>query len=588
MERFKNTKAPPILILTFFTFLMFVFSCSPDLEPDENSEAANAVANFKSVLKELVKGAPIHAANGINIGPDGNLYIASFLGQEIVVLDKQNGTILNRLKTESGVLGPDDLVFGPDGSLYWTDIVAGEVGRMTPDGVITKQLVSQGVNPITFSPEGRLFVALDFLGDGLFELDPNLVDPPRPIITASPGNPFPLGFLNAFEFGPDGLLYGPLFAAGLVVKVDVGNPGDPPSTDPFNDGTVQVISGGYFNPAAAKFGPDGLLYVVDQSGGLFQIDIQTGEKTLFETYQPGLDNMVFDTDGTLYISNNDHGWVAEILPSRQARIISDGGIIAPQGLAVFQGPNNNDAVFVADHFNLRNINGSSGQEDAIYKGYLVPQGPESLVIPMNLTADGDNLIVSSYFSGSVQIVNPQNGEVLQVFPMAAPIDVIPFQNDILATDIGLGGLAWASNNNVIIPVDNANFFLPSGLATDGDTVWMADWGSGIVWQIDFNGSTPETPFPVATGLSNPEGLTYDGEGRLLVVESGAGRLSRIDLSNGSVTEITSGIGCSEPATVPFLPPVYLFDDVEMGPSGDVYVSGSGDGVVYRIRANKLN
>jgi len=38
-----------------------------------------------------------------------------------------------------------------------------------------------GANPITFSRDGRLFVARDFFGKGLYELDPDGVKSPRPI-----------------------------------------------------------------------------------------------------------------------------------------------------------------------------------------------------------------------------------------------------------------------------------------------------------------------------------------------------------------------------------------------------------------------
>ncbi|MBT8259123.1 MAG: hypothetical protein KJO49_11665, partial [Bacteroidia bacterium] len=254
-----------VIKFIFLTVLSLSISCSSDklLEADEDlvTESKNPI------LKTLVKGAALKAANGIEVGPDGNLYISSVNGQEIVVMDKNSGKIINRFGPESGVLGPDDLVFGPDGTLYWTDLLTGFVGRMTIDGqILGYQEVAPGVNPIAFSPDGRLFVALDFLGDGLYELDPNLIDPPRVIIEASEGNPFPLGFFNSFDFGEDGLLYGPLFAAGLVIAVDVGEPGDPISTNPFADGIAQVIAGGFENPAATKFGPDGLLYVLDQTG----------------------------------------------------------------------------------------------------------------------------------------------------------------------------------------------------------------------------------------------------------------------------------------------------------------------------------
>ncbi len=208
-----------------------------------------------TVIRELVTGAPLHAADGIIVGPDGNLYTTSAFGQEIVVMNPRNGRLLRRLGMELGVEFPDDLIFGPDGSLYWTSIISGEVGRMDPDGVVTKQFVAPVVNPITFSPDGRLFVGLCFYDDGLYELDPQLVAPPRPIIEATPENPYPLGPLNGFDFGPDGRLYGPLVAAGMVVSIDVGQRGDPPSPIPWADGTIQVVVTGLTEPLAVKFDP---------------------------------------------------------------------------------------------------------------------------------------------------------------------------------------------------------------------------------------------------------------------------------------------------------------------------------------------
>lgn len=53
------------------------------------------------------------------------------------------------------------------------------VGRLGADGSMRSQMVDVGVNPIVFSSDGRLFAALAFLGDALYELDPNLIEPPR-------------------------------------------------------------------------------------------------------------------------------------------------------------------------------------------------------------------------------------------------------------------------------------------------------------------------------------------------------------------------------------------------------------------------
>ena len=85
-------------------------------------------------------------------------------------MDPRTGKILDRLGPALGVETPDDVTFGPPGSTYendifWTALFTGEVGRLTPDGTkITAGQVFPGVNPITFSDDGRLFVAHDFFG----------------------------------------------------------------------------------------------------------------------------------------------------------------------------------------------------------------------------------------------------------------------------------------------------------------------------------------------------------------------------------------------------------------------------------------
>ncbi len=99
----------------------------------------------------------MHGANGIIFDAQDRLHIASVAGREIVVMDQESGEILDRIGPDRGVEGPDDLIFAADGTLYWTSILTGEVGRLSPDGEKSGQSVSPGVNPITVSDDGRLF-----------------------------------------------------------------------------------------------------------------------------------------------------------------------------------------------------------------------------------------------------------------------------------------------------------------------------------------------------------------------------------------------------------------------------------------------
>lgn len=609
------------LKFAILALLFLAWSCSTDspLEAEQNPEALNArsknkndIKSANASLKTLAKGSVPGMSNGIDVGPDGFLYAGSVVEQTINVINKNNGRIVNRISER--VTGPDDLVFGPegspyDGSLYWTDLLTGEVGLLKPDGEIKKQLFAGGVNPIAFNDENRMFVALDFQGDGLYEFDPELVDPPRPIIECpsflETGVPC-LGFFNSFDFGPDGRLYGPLFAFNLIIAVDVGGPNDPPLTGDFGNGfngAVEILAGGpggtpgtFSNPAATKFGPDGLLYILDQSGSLFTLDIDTGQLTTITTsLGRGLDNMVFDADGSLYMTNNDEGWVAEILlPSGQARILSPGGMIAPQGLAVMAGPNNQDIVFEADLFSMREFNGTNGQETGVYKGSIVPvPGVLSLTLPQNVSAAGSDLIISSFFSSTVQVWNPTDGVTADfASQVAAPLDAVRLNSgEIIVSDIGIpegsgGGIYRMSDDAQILLFWGA----ASGLATDGEKVWAADWGAGVIFEINFE-TEPPTSAPVVFGLSGPEGITLDNEGRLLVYETGGPlggdpKVIRIDLKTGDETTIADGL---EPKAggIPGFPPQWLFDNVAVGPSGDIYITGGASNSILKIPQNKV-
>jgi sugar lactone lactonase YvrE len=566
------------LNLSAFVILFTLYSCD---KVEVSSKEGNDVKNVDYNVKEISTGANTHGVNGITIGADGNLYIASFLAKEILVMNKQNGKIVNRIGFDKGVKSPDDLVFGPDGSLYWTDILLGEVVRRTPAGVTSRQFVASGVNPITFSKDGRLFVARDFTsGDGLYEVDPNLLNPPRALIASTPANLFPLGWMNSFDFGSDGRLYGPLFLAGMVVSVDVGAPGAPFSSSPWTDGTISVLATGFKWPVAAKFNPAGILHVLDQTGEVFKIDTKTGAKSLFITLQEGLDNLVFDADGTMYVSNADFGWITEVKPGGQTRVISKGGMISPMGVAVLPGSNSQDALFVGDLFRLRELDGNNGKEMSVEKGHLLPE-PKKLTTPFSVSADGNKLVVSSWFNSLVQVWDPATKTVIQEYSMPVPINAIRFKNDLVVVDLGLGGVVRASDKSMILPINNTTVFAPGGLATNGELLWVADWGTGTIWQISFIGNTPNAPVAVANGLMKPEGLALDQDGSLLVVETGASRLSRVNLSTGEIKPIAEGLKLGQPALDGF-PPTWTFDGVAVGKSGKIYVSGFEKNIIYSI------
>ncbi|HRE03689.1 MAG TPA: hypothetical protein PLV68_20505, partial [Ilumatobacteraceae bacterium] len=69
-----------------------------------------------------------------------------------------------------------------------------------------------------------------------------------------------MGGLNGFDFGQDGLLYGPLWFKGEIVAIDVAK------------AEMTTVARGFRIPAAVNFNSTGTLYVVDTALGHFDPD----------------------------------------------------------------------------------------------------------------------------------------------------------------------------------------------------------------------------------------------------------------------------------------------------------------------------
>lgn len=538
---------PLISILVMATLLLS--ACQPIMTPAPETAAPLLQAEV------FATGAPLHSANGVYFGPDGNLYIASVGGKEIVVMDPESGAVLKRLGQEVGVTSPDDLTFGPDGSLYWTNLMTGEVGRLAPDGTATSQQVALGVNPITFSDDGRLFVALDFLGDALYELDPDLIEPPRILAEQ-------LGFFNAFDFGPDGYLYGPLYARGQFIRMDV-------NADPV---TIEPVADGFGLPAAAKFDAQGRLHMLDQATGtVTQLNLETGERSVIATLPPGIDNLAFDAQGRIFVTHNSQAYVFEVMADGTVRTVSPGGMTGPAGVAVVvqQGV---ETIYTASVMALNPFDAQTGQPEEFVERNAVTVAPA-----------GENLVLTSWFANVVEIWNPATGESIAAYhDFAVPLNAIRFQGDLIVAELGTASVlrvngADATQRTPLI----TNMAVPVGLAATDDDLWVGDFATGQVVQLVADGEALGKPVIVATGLAGPEGLAVTDDGRLLVVESGAQRLAAINLATGQVTPIVEGLALGASGW-PNMPPTATFNGVAVDTAGTIYVTGDIDNVLYRL------
>src|SRR6266508_3765350 len=418
----------------------------------------------------LARGAALHGANGVMFDRHDRLHIASVAGREIVVMDPQTGAILDRLGPAQGVEGPDDLTFGPDGALYWTSFFTGVVGRRAPDGTVgTVAQLPPGVGAITFSDDGRLFVAVSFpdAADALYEVDPNGANPPRLVAEQ-------LGGLNAMDWGSDGFLYGPLNFRGQVVRIN----GD--------TGAVAPVADGFGLPTAAKFDSRGRLHVVDQlSGKVVRVNVATGRKAVVARLTPGLDSLAFDSRDRLFVSSFQDGFIAEVTADGEVRMVSGGGMILPGGVAALPRGRDGESVFVADLFSLREFDARTGRQRRVERGFT---GYSQLISPVFTVApDGDRLLLSSSFANAVQLWDPATHAAVATYTgFAVPLNAIRFQGDLVVAELGSGSVLRARGAN---PTERATLAtglgVPAGLAGWCGSIWQpaasARWRTGWRW-----------------------------------------------------------------------------------------------------------
>ncbi|HEX5643826.1 MAG TPA: SMP-30/gluconolactonase/LRE family protein [Thermoleophilia bacterium] len=533
------------------------------------TQATIAVGSPGVVSKVLVRGAPIHGANGMAINAQGRIYVGSVFGREIVIVNSRTGRIVDRLGPDDGFNGADDVTFGPDGSLYWTDILAGKVGRLESNGTMTMQDVAPFVNPITFSADGRLFVAQAFFGAGLYELDPELADPP---VLRMPGSAVPpfLDQFNGFDFGPDGKLYAPHPFLGTIVRIDV------------DTWTEEIVADGLPFPVALKFNAKGKLYAALQnSGDVVRVFRATGKTRVVARLQPGLDNLAFDARDRMFVSHAGNGRIWRILPSGQPRRLIRGGLVAPGGIAVmrYQEPAVHDRLFVADGWEIKKYDGRNGRAEGVIRQSFT--GP-SIIAALTASSDGRYLILTSWLDAAVQVWDPVTSTEVGLWTdILGPLNAIRFGEDLVIADLATSSVILQTPAGLRTTLAGP-LVVPTGLAAKGGDLWAADWAAGVVYQLVDDGVNLPAPVAVATGLNQPEGLAVDRDGTLLVVEAGAGRLTRIDPATGAKTLVRGRLALGAPGA-PGMPPTWFFNGVAVGGRGDIYVTGDKTDVVYRIK-----
>ncbi len=217
---------------------------------------------------------------GINFGPDGTLYCVDIYRGNVCIMPPRGE--LEVLVHTGG--GPNGSRFGPDGKLYVADKGLRAILRVDPQ-TGSWELVADGY-------EGRPFLGpndLCFDADGtLYFTDPMGSNPSNPIgcvYSLSPRGELRrvaagLAFPNGIAVTPGG---GELLVAethtGILHRYSLQQDGTVLEVEPLAklSPASDESSGQECGPDGIRFGPDGLLYVAHFGAGVVRVLTQEGE-----------------------------------------------------------------------------------------------------------------------------------------------------------------------------------------------------------------------------------------------------------------------------------------------------------------------
>ena len=510
-------------------------------------------------VTRLVPGSAFHGVHGLGIDKSGRLFAGSVAGAALYEVDRANGTAKIAIPTPEGMA--DDIAFAPDGTMAWTGFLTGDLYARKDDGPI-KKLASglAGINSLAYRKDGRLYATTVFLGDALYEIDVEGVKPPRKIMEK-------MGGLNGFEFGPDDMLYGPLWFKGQVAKIDV------------DKAELTVVADGFKVPAAVNFDSKGNLWVVDTAlGQLVRVDPKSGTKKMVAQLKPSLDNLAIDDKDHIFVSNMADNGIQEVDPDTgAAKQVISGKLALPGGIGVVS-DGDKDTIYVADVFAYRTVDGATGE---VSEPARMHADGVTLEYPMSATAKGDDVILSSWFTGTVQVIDRKTGKTKEMMHgFKAPHDAIRLgDGSFLVNELGTKSLVRVQGEHGDIRTPIIGLLEgPVGMVqASSSAVYITEAFSGTVSKIETNG----VKAVVAKDLKMPEGIALTPDGKLVVAEVGARRIVQIDPANGTVTEIAANLPIGL-AGAPGGLPTNIPTGVGVGASGVIYFSSDIENAIYKI------
>jgi len=511
-----------------------------------------------NVPEAVVAPSAFAGVHGLAVDGKGRLLAGSVVGYSMWEVDRQTGAAKVFIPAPEGQA--DDIAVGPKGELAWTNYLMGMLRYRESDTAPLKVLAKDlpGLNSLDFDRRnGKLYASQVFLGDALWEIDVAGVKPPRLIAKD-------MGGFNGFEVGPDGMLYGPLWFKGQVVKIDPAN------------GAITVINSEFKIPAAANLDGKGNLWAVDAaSGELSKVELASGRKTVMKQLQPSLDNLAIAPDGTIYVSNMANNQVQAYDPATGTlRTLTGGKVAVPAGLKI-----DGNTLWVADIFGFREVDATSGATKDVFRMHATDSQME---YPFAVGVSATQFALASWFTGTVQIIDRATRKTTAMLHgLKAPYDALPMTDgSVLYAELATGTVTRASGADYkTTAVVASGLAGPVQMTLGKDGALYVTEAAGKLTRVNLaDGSKTE----IASGLALPEGVAQTPWGTFIVAETAAARLTEIDPVSGAKRTVADKLPIGMPAG-PGMPPPYVPTGVTVGADGSIYFSADKNNAVYRVR-----
>ena len=504
-------------------------------------------------IERIVAGSGFHTANGVAFGPDGRLYVASVSGESIFALDIATGAVTVEVGPFAGEA--DDLAFAPGGDLIWTAFMEGAVRRRYPDGS-THDLATglPGINSIALTRDGtRLFVGQVFMGEGLWEVDLAGTAPPRLVADHTGG-------LNAFQFGPDGMIYAPSWDRGQVVRVDP------------ESGATTVLADGFHKPGAVRFDAADQLYVLDdETGELWALDRDSEHwrKRAIAKLATATDNMAMGADGLIYVSNMADNGIHAVDPQTGAvQAVVSGPLAFPRKIAMATGLAG-DEIYVADTGAYRIVDVRTGVVRDVARGIATP-----LKFPSSVSVGPKHVVLTGEGLGVVQLYGRDGSYAGDIVGFDRPSAAIECEDgSLIVAEPGPGRLIRVNGDVRTTIVDGLDS--PSALVDTGDgAVYVAESGTGRLLRVSLSDGAVHV---VAGGLGAMCAIAVGPGQSVAVLDAWDGRLSLVEVVSGATMQVARGL------PIGYLKVPYpRSGGVAVGADSSLYVAADMENAIYRI------